>query len=89
VTTNANEFNALGRKIHYLAIRLISKPFQGKKMVWVASAAALSAGFKNNLGRAGFLALSFTGKTTTPIDATGNQVSPWGYKFVDVALPEG
>lgn len=89
VTTDAVEFNALDRKIHYLAVRLTSKPFQGKKMVWVAPAAALSAGFKNNLGRAGFLALSFTGKTTTPLNAVGEQVSPWGYKYIDVVLPEG
>lgn len=89
VTTDADEYSALDRKIHYLAVRLTSKPFQGKKMVWVASAAAISAGFKNNLGRAGFLALSFTGKTTTPLNAAGDQVSPWGYKLVDATLPEG
>lgn len=92
VTTGEAEFEALDRKIHYLAVRLTSKPFQGKKMVWVARAVAISAGFKNNLGRAGFLALSFTGKATTPLNAAGEQVSPWGYKFVDATapvLPEG
>ncbi|SMG32378.1 hypothetical protein [Sphingobacterium psychroaquaticum] len=83
------EFSAKNRQIHNLAIRLTSKPFEGKKMVWVAPSAAISAGFKNNVARAGFLALSFTGKTTTPLDGTGSPVSPWGYKFVDVTLPEG
>jgi hypothetical protein len=89
VTTDATEFSALGRKIHYLAVRLTSKPFQGKQFQFVAPAAALSAGFKNNLGRAGFLAMSFNGKTTTPLNAAGEQVSPWGYKFIDAVLPEG
>jgi len=89
VTTDATEFNALDRKVHYLASRITSKPFQGKQMQWVAPAAAITSGFKNNLGRAGFLAMSFNGKTTTPKDATGKPVSPWGYKFIDATLPEG
>jgi hypothetical protein len=33
--------------------------------------------------------MSFNGKTTTPLNAAGEQVSPWGYKFIDAVLPEG
>lgn len=91
VTTDATEFKApTDRKIHYFAVRLTSKSFQGQKFQWIAPGIALSTGFKNNLGRAGFLALSFTGKTTTLVDALGKPVSPWGYKFIeDTELPEG
>lgn len=88
-TTGATEFKSTGRKVHYVAARLTSKPFQGQKFQWVAGAMAITAGFKNNLNRAGFLALSFTGKATTPVDSTGAELEAWGYKFIDVVLPEG
>ncbi|MCY4781443.1 hypothetical protein ORI89_17420 [Sphingobacterium sp. UT-1RO-CII-1] len=91
VTTGATEFDAPAdnEQIYYLACRLTSKPIEGKKMVWSAPALAGSAGFANALTKGGFMAISFSGDTTTPVDADGKAVSPWGYKFIDTTLPEG
>lgn len=93
ITTDATEFEAPAdnEQIYYLAVRLTSKPFEGKKMVFTAPALAGSAGFVNAITKNGFLALSYNADVTTPVDATGNAVSPWGYKFVEAtpALPEG
>lgn len=91
ITTGATEFNAPAdnEQIYYLACRLTSKPFEGKKMQWSAPALAGSAGFANALTKDGFMALSFAGDATTPSDAAGKAVSPWGYKFIDATLPEG
>lgn len=85
VTTGATEFNyPANAGVVYLAMRLTSKPFLGQKFQWSAPAGAISPGIENNLTRAGMLALSFSGKATTPVDATGAAVSPWGYKFITV-----
>lgn len=85
ITTGALEFNYPTQGgIVYLAMRLTAKPFQGKKFQWSAPAGAMAAGFTNNVTRAGMLAMSFSGSATTPVDAAGEAVSPWGYKFIDV-----
>lgn len=90
VTTNATEFKApTDEVIHNLAIRFTSKPFEGKKFVLEIPVAAISAGFANNFTKNGFLALSLSGDATTPSDATGAAVAPYGFKFVDATLPEG
>ncbi|MBE8712537.1 hypothetical protein [Sphingobacterium hungaricum] len=90
VTTGATEFKAPTQdEIYYLAARLTSNAFEGKQMVWEAPSLAMSAGFANALTKDGFLAFSFSGEATTPVDASGEAVSPWGYKFIDVVLPEG
>lgn len=88
ITEDATEFTAPLGGIVYLAMRLTSKPFQGKKFQWSAPAGAIAAGFTNNVTRQGMLAMSFSGSATTPVDAAGEAVSPWGYKFID-ALPAG
>ncbi|QEL01575.1 hypothetical protein FKG96_12410 [Olivibacter sp. LS-1] len=84
ITTGETEFKASAsdEAIYYLAFRLTSKPFEGQKFVFEAPALAMSAGFTNPLTKTGFLALNFSGDVTTPSDASGNAVSPWGYKFV-------
>ncbi len=92
VTTGETEFKApTDEAIHSLAIRFTSKPFEGKKFVMEIPVAAISAGIVNNFTKAGFVALSMAGDATTPSDASGKAVSPWGYKFVDATpeLPEG
>jgi len=90
VTTGATEFKAPTEdKIHHLALRFTSKSFEGKKFVLEIPVAALSAGIANNFTKTGFVALSFSGDATTPSDANGNAVSPYGFKFVDADLPEG
>jgi len=66
-----------------LAIRFTSKAFQGKKFQLSIPVAAGNAGIANNLSRKGFVALSYAGEATTPADASGNALSPWGYKFID------
>jgi hypothetical protein len=83
ITSGATEFTAPIGGIVYLAMRLTSKSFQGKKFQWSAPAGAIAAGFTNNVTRAGMLAMSFSGSATTPVDADGEAVSPWGYKFID------
>jgi hypothetical protein len=65
-----------------LAVRITSKPFQGKKFQLSIPVAAGTAGIANNLSRKGFLALSYSGEATTPSDAAGLAVSPWGFKFI-------
>lgn len=67
-----------------LAIRFTSTPFQGKKFQLSIPAAAGTAGIANNFTKKGFIALSYSGESTTPSDATGAAVSPWGFKFIDV-----
>lgn len=91
VTTGATEFKASTQdEIYYLAVRLTSNPFEGKQLVWEAPALAMSAGFTNPFSKDGFVAINFSGEATTPVGATGEAVSPWGYKFVDATvLPEG
>lgn len=71
-------------EIVYLAIRFTSAPFEGKKFQLSIPAAAGSAGVANNLTKKGFVALSYSGEATTPSDASGVAVSPWGYKFINV-----
>jgi hypothetical protein len=66
-----------------LAIRFTSKPFEGKKFQLSIPVGAGNAGIANNLTRKGFVALSYSGEATTPSDASGNAVSPWGYKFIN------
>jgi len=68
--------------ILYLAVRFTSKPFQGKKFQLTIPVAAGTGGIANNLSRKGFVALSYSGEATTPSDASGAAVSPWGYKFI-------
>lgn len=82
-TGNGTTFSAATEdKVVYLAMRLTSKIFQGKQMQWSAPAGAITAGFTNNVTRAGMLAMSFSGAATTPVDASGEAVSPWGYTFI-------
>ena len=66
-----------------LALRFTSKAFQGKKFQLSIPVAAGNAGIANNLSRKGFVALSYTGEATTPSNAAGEAVSPWGYKFIN------
>lgn len=73
----------------YLAVRFTSTPFQGKKFQLSIPVAAGSGGIANNLSKKGFVALSYTGEATTPADATGKALSPWGYKFIDVPAVAG
>jgi len=68
--------------IIHLALRFTSKAFQGKKFQLSIPVAAGAAGIANNFSRKGFVALSYSGEATTPADATGAAVSPWGYKFI-------
>lgn len=90
VTTAATEFKApVNDEIHYLAIRFTSKPFEGKKFVLEIPVAAISTGIVNNFTKSGFVALSLSGDATTPSDATGAAVPAFGFKYVDVVLPEG
>lgn len=70
--------------ILYLAVRLTSKVFQGKAFQLSIPAAAGNAGVANNFTKKGFVALSYSGEATTPSNALGESVSPWGYKFIDV-----
>lgn len=70
--------------ILYLAVRLTSVAFQGKKFQLSIPAAAGNAGVANNFTKKGFIALSYEGEATTPSDSTGAAVSPWGYKFINV-----
>jgi len=85
VTSGATEFNApTVDEIHYLALRFTSKPFEGKKLVLEVPVMAMSAGFVNNFTKEGFVGFNFSGDATTPSDADGNAVSPYGFKFVDV-----
>jgi len=65
-----------------LAVRFTSKPFQGQKFQLSIPVAAGNAGLANNLSRKGFLSISYSGEATTPADATGAAVSPWGFKFI-------
>jgi len=68
--------------IVHLAVRFTSKAFQGKKFQLSIPVAAGAAGLANNLSRKGFLALSYSGEATTPSNAAGEAVSPWGFKFI-------
>lgn len=79
------EFNApTVDEIVSLAIRFTSKAYQGKKFQLSIPAAAVTAGIVNNFTKTGFVALSMEGEATTPVDAAGAAVSPWGYKFLEV-----
>lgn len=69
-------------EIIHLAVRFTSKAFQGEKFQLSIPVAAGSGGFANAIGRAGFLAFSYEGEATTPVDATGAAMSPWGFKFI-------
>ena len=70
--------------IIHLAVRFTSKVFQGKKFQLSIPVAAGSGGFANAIGRAGFLAISYEGEATTPVNASGVAQSPWGFKFITV-----
>lgn len=70
--------------IVHLAVRFTSKPFQGKKFQLSIPVAAGTAGVSNNFSRKGFVALSYSGEATTPANAAGEAMSPWGFKFIDV-----
>lgn len=65
-----------------LALRFTSKAFEGQKFQLSIPAAAGTAGFANSLTRTGFLALSYSGEATTPSNAAGEAMSPWGFKFI-------
>lgn len=67
-------------EIVYLAMRLTSKPYNGKKVIFSIPSAAISMGFSENLTRQGFLQMSIAGDVTTPVDGAGDPVSPWGFK---------
>jgi len=67
-----------------LAVRFTSKPFMGNKFQLSIPVASGNAGLANNLTRKGFLSVSYSGEATTPADASGNAMSPWGFKFIAV-----
>ena len=90
VTTNATEFKAsVDEVIYSLAIRFTSNAHEGKQMQLSIPVAAISAGIAENFTKAGFVQLTMEGDATTPADATGKAVSPWGFKYIDAVLPEG
>lgn len=70
-------------RIINLALRFTSQPFEGKEFQLYIPVAAGSGGFANNIGRAGFLALSYEGEAITPVNGAGEALSPWGFKFID------
>lgn len=69
-------------KIIQLALRFTSQAYGGEKFQLSIPVAAGNGGFANNIGRAGFLALSYEGEAITPVDAAGVALSPWGFKFI-------
>lgn len=83
------EFAAPAKQdIVYLAIKITSKPFMGKKMVFNVVNMAVSFGTPGPLTGKGMFAIGFTGESQTPVNAAGIAQSPWGWKIEEV-LPEG
>lgn len=71
--------------IIYLAVRFTSKPHGGQKFQLSIPAAAGTAGIENTFSRTGFVALSYAGEATTPTNAAGEAMSPWGFKYIAAA----
>lgn len=71
-------------EIKHLAIRLTSRPHKGKKFQFHFKDAAIVSNVSATFTRNEMVALGFTAKSTTPSDAAGNPVSPWGWKVLDV-----
>lgn len=65
-----------------LAVRFTSLPFGGQKFQLSIPVAAGNAGIANNFTKKGFVALSYEGEATTPANAAGEAMSPWGFKFI-------
>lgn len=71
--------------ITQLAIRFTSKAYGGEKFVLEIPVASIVPGFDGSFTRDNMLAVSFTGRATTPVDSNGDALSPWGFKFEAVA----
>jgi len=74
--------------IKHLAIKFTSRPFMGKKFILNIPVAAITFNFSGSFTRGDFVAIGFEGEATTPVDASGNAVSPWGWKIEEV-IPAG
>lgn len=71
--------------ITQLAIRFTTKGYGGQKFVLTIPVAAIVPGFDGSFTRDNMLAVSFTGRATTPVDKDGAAVSPWSFKFEAVS----
>jgi len=69
-----------------LAVRITTKPYMGKKLVFVIPTASVIARLENPLTKAGadFLSFGFTAEALTVSDADGNNVSPWYFEVTNV-----
>lgn len=84
------EWDAVTKEYNYpanpgiinLAVRFTSQPWEGQKFQLSIPVAAGSVGLANNFTKKGFVAFSYNGEATTPADAQGEAVSPWGFKFI-------
>src|SRR5690606_37175421 len=71
--------------IKTLAIRFTSKGYKGSQFVLEIPVASIVPGFSGSFTKTGMVALSFTGRATTPADAGGNALTAWYFSFEDVA----
>lgn len=71
-------------QVVYKAIRLTSQPFFNKKFQLLIPQAAITINFSTAFTKNNLVSVTITGRATTPVDGSGNPVSPWGYRLIDV-----
>ena len=70
--------------INKMAVRLTSKPLNGKKMYfWIRKGAVIS-NIAVQFVRNDLVKVGFTVRAVTPIDPDGVPQSPWGFQEIDV-----
>jgi len=70
--------------IVYKACRVTSIPFMGKQFQLYIRQAAVSINIPNVLTKNGMLSIGFNARSITPVDGSGNAVSPWGWQIINV-----
>lgn len=71
-------------QVVYKAIRLTSQEFFGKKFQLFMPQAAITVNFSTAFTKNNLVTVSLSARATTPVDGSGNPVSPWGYQLIDV-----
>ena len=70
--------------INKFALRLTSKPLNGKKVQFFLRKAAILSNIAIALERTNLVRVGFTGRSLTPVNASGVAQSPWGFKIISV-----
>ena len=73
-----------GDEIKKFAVRLTSKPLNGKKVQFHFRKSTVLSNINAQFVRNDLVRIGFTAKATTPLNASGVPQSPWGFKIIDI-----